>query len=254
MPSSVKLRAEGLRVVRPDGRVVLDGVDLDVLAGEALALVGPSGAGKTTLLRLLDDLEAPTAGRVLLDGVPVTEIPPAALRRRVGYVAQVPRSLASAVADELAFGPRLAGREPPRAELADALAGVGLPAATLERPMERLSQGEQQRVAIARALVLRPEVLLLDEPTSALDPAAAQSLLALLAALRRSARGLTLVVVTHGLEQARQLADRIALLQAGRITDVAPTATFFGAEAGAAARAFLDSGRLPDGPATAPAG
>jgi ABC-type methionine transport system ATPase subunit len=121
---------------------------------------------------------------------------------------------------------------------------VGLAEALLDRPMAQLSTGEQQRVSIARALQNRPEVLLLDEPTSALDPGSASALLALLADLKASAAGLTLVVVTHGLAQAQALADRIALLEAGKVVEVAATAAFFGESAGPRARAFVASGRL----------
>lgn len=243
----VKLRLEAVRVVRPRAADpdVLKSVDLDVHEGEALALVGPSGSGKTTLLRVMNDLEAPTAGRVLLDGVPVGEIPPHVLRRRVGLVFQVPRSLCPTVADELTYGPRVSGgRLPERDALAPALEQVGLRPTCLDRSMDELSVGEQQRVALARALMNGPEVLLLDEPTSALDVATAQGLIALLGALKRQRAGqLTIVFVTHSLEQARVLGDRTALVQAGRIVEVAPTERFFGDGAAPATRAFLESGR-----------
>ncbi len=244
----VKLRLESVRVVRPRAAdpEVLKGVDLDVHEGEALAVVGPSGSGKSTLLRVMNDLEAPTAGRVLLDGVPTSEIAPHELRRRVGLVFQVPRSLCATVADELAYGPRVNGApRPGRDALEPALGQVGLAPACLGRSMDELSVGEQQRVALARALMNRPEVLLLDEPTSALDAGTAQALIALLGGLKRQQEGrLTIVFVTHSLEQARLLGDRTALVQAGRVVEVAPSERFFGAEAAPATRAFLDSGRL----------
>jgi putative ABC transport system ATP-binding protein len=241
----VKLRLEGVSVVRPHAAdpQVLKGIDLEAHEGEALALVGPSGAGKSTILRVMNDLEAPSAGRVLLDGVPVSDIPPHALRRRVGLVFQVPSSLCATIADELSYGPRLARRAPARADLEAALARVGLPAVHLDRAMGQLSLGEQQRVALARALMNEPEVLLLDEPTSALDPASAQGLLGLLRGLRGPT--LTIVFVSHVMEQARALADRIALVQGGRVVEVAPTSRFFGPDAAQATREFLDSGRQP---------
>lgn len=245
----VKLRLEAVRVVRPRAADpdVLKGIDLDVHEGEALAVVGPSGSGKTTLLRVMNDLEAPTAGRVLLDGVPVSQLAPHDLRRRVGLVFQVPRALCATVAEELVFGPRVTERRLPAPEaLAPALVRVGLAAAHLDRCMEELSVGEQQRVALARALMNEPEVLLLDEPTSALDAGSAQALMTLLGALKRERAGhLTIVFVTHSLEQARVLGDRTALVQAGRLVEVARREHFFGGDAAPATRAFLASGRDP---------
>lgn len=235
----IKLRLEGVSVRRAGGAAALEGVDLEVHAGEVLVVVGPSGAGKTTLLRVMNELEPATAGRVLLDGVPTSALAPAELRRRVGLVPQVPRPLARDVAGELAFGPRLRGEAPGRADLARGLEEVGLPAGFLGRPMGRLSIGEQQRVAFARAWLNRPEVLLLDEPTSALDPKAAEALLALIGRLARTPPAPAVVLVTHTLAQARALGDRVALLEGGRLVEVAPAAAFFEAPREAATRRFL---------------
>lgn len=242
----VKLRLEGVSV-RYAGRpgAALEGVDLEVREGEVLAVVGPSGAGKSTLLRALNDLEPVASGRALLDGVPLEAIAPHEVRRRVGLVPQVPVSLADTVAGEVAFGPRLRGErglDDPAAQAA-ALARVGLDPSFLPRPLARLSVGEQQRVCLARALANSPEVLLLDEPTSALDAGTAHGLLSLLAQLRA---GLTVVLVTHALEHARALADRVALVQGGRVVDVAATARFFGPDASPAARAFVAPDGRPD--------
>jgi putative ABC transport system ATP-binding protein len=247
---TVKLRLEGVSVVRPRAAnpQVLEAIDLEVFEGEALAVVGPSGAGKSTLLRVMNDLEAVSAGRILLDGVPIADLAPHLLRRRVGLVFQVPRALCRSVADDLSYGPRAAGRTPTRDALRLALERVGLDAAHLDRSMDHLSVGEQQRVALARALMNEPEVLLLDEPTSALDPANAQALLALLGALKRATTAggrLTIVFVTHSLEQARALGDRVALLQGGKLLEVATAERFFSEEAGPETRAFLESGKAP---------
>jgi putative ABC transport system ATP-binding protein len=221
---------------------VLRGVSLAVARGEALALVGPSGAGKTTLLRVMNGLDPIDSGDVRLDGASTLALAPAELRRRVGMVFQTPRSLAKTVADEVSFGPRL------RDSVADAgalaaragreLERVGLGADFLPRPMTTLSAGEQQRVAIARALANDPEVLLLDEPTAALDPTATRSLIELLGRVQREL-GLSLLVVSHALEQARALGGNVALLVAGEVVEVAPAARFFDAPVDSRTRDFV---------------
>jgi ABC-type methionine transport system ATPase subunit len=223
---------------------ILRDVSLAVPRGAALSLVGPSGAGKSSLLRLWNGLDPHDSGRVLVDGVDAGTIAPTELRRRTGLVFQIPRALAPSVLENVLYGPRLRlepaatgtrGRDLAAAELAR----VGLPADLLARAMSSLSVGEQQRVAIARALANRPEALLLDEPTASLDPRATREILELLARLRAEL-GLTLVFVSHALEQARAVATRVALLVGGEVVEEAPAGDFFERPRDPRTRAFLD--------------
>ncbi len=190
---------------------LLDHVSAHVPAGRCTAVVGPSGAGKSTFLRLLNRLEEPTGGHVLLDGVPLVELDVLALRRRVGLVAQRPVLLADRVVDEVRTGqPGLA-----EDQIAGLLTLVGLPPSISARLTGELSGGESQRVCLARALAVGPEVLLLDEPTSALDEANTT----LIANLSRAhvAGGGTVVLVSHDLELVRELADEVFVLEHGRL-------------------------------------
>ena len=198
-----------------DGTRALSGIDISVAAGEILALVGGSGCGKTTLLRLVAGLDRPSEGRILLDDATITEP-----RADVGVIFQEPRLLPwLSVADNAGFGlSHLPAGE--RARLVPgALARVGLAGYEARWPRE-LSGGQQQRVAIARALVTRPKLLLMDEPFSALDATTRASLHGHLLALWEESRP-TVVMVTHDVEEAVTLADRIVVMQPrpGRIFD-----------------------------------
>jgi putative ABC transport system ATP-binding protein len=186
-----------VRVDGDDGPIV-SGFSARIPAEGLTAIVGPSGAGKTTLLRLLNRLDDPDGGAVLLDGVDVRSYDVLALRRRVQFVGQVPVTFPGAVADNLGD---LSGDE------AAALLGrVGLSPALLTREADRLSVGEAQRMCLARALAIRPGVLALDEPTAALDAASKDEVERLVRSLADD--GLTVVMVTHDQRQAR-LADRV---------------------------------------------
>lgn len=194
-------------------RCILDGVTFDVPAGGRLAIIGPSGAGKTSLLRLLNRLDDPAVGRVLLDGVDVREIDLQALRRRVGMLFQHPFLFDGTVRDNLAYPLTLLNRTLAADDATALLAEVGLAAEFLDRQHDHLSIGQTQRVALARALALEPDVLLLDEPTSALDEESARLIIAAL--LRRNReRGLTLALVTHTREWLAQLDCPVLLLHA----------------------------------------
>ena len=203
-----------------DGRPILDDVSLDVADGERLALLGPSGSGKSTTLRVIAGLQAPSTGRVLLDGRDVTGVP--AHRRGVGLVFQDAVLFPHRdVAGNVGFGPRVAGL--PKGERAARVAGalelVGL-AGTERRDVTTLSGGEAQRVALARALAPRPEVLLLDEPLGALDGPLRRRLQTDLRELFERL-ALTVVHVTHDVGEAFELGDRVAVLREGRIAQVA---------------------------------
>ncbi len=203
----------------PDaGHDTLDAVDLGVVSGELLAVLGPSGSGKSTLLRVAAGLDRPTSGEVLLDGQVVTSLPPE--RRALTVMFQEPQLFGHLdVLGNVAFGPRMAGAGRREAERAARrhldLVHLGDLA---RRRVGRLSGGQQQRVALARALATERRVLLLDEPFSALDPDLRTSMHDLLAEVR-GALAPTVVMVTHDLDEA-SLADRVAVLVAGRLQQV----------------------------------
>jgi len=199
--------------------VILRDIDLAVMPGEAVAVVGASGSGKSTLLALLAGLDTPTAGSVLLDGADLfalDEDARAVLRgRTVGFVFQSFQLLPSLTALENVMLPlELAGRDDAEAEAREILARVGL-GERLQHYPKYLSGGEQQRVALARAFVVRPKLLLADEPTGSLDAESGEAVIALLFELNR-ASGTTLVLVTHD-EQLARRCQRVVRLAAGRI-------------------------------------
>jgi spermidine/putrescine transport system ATP-binding protein len=216
-----------VRVTKSYGRqVVLDGIDLAIERGEFLTLLGPSGCGKTTILRLIAGFEAPTAGRVHLEGADVTDLPPN--RRQVNTVFQSYALFPHlSVYENVAFGPRLAGETGVALDrkVRDALATVQLEDYALRRPSQ-LSGGQQQRVAIARAIVNRPSVLLLDEPLSALDYKLRKAMQLELKQLQRRL-GITFVFVTHDQEEALSMSDRVVVMDAGRIQQIGPPRSIY---------------------------
>jgi putative ABC transport system ATP-binding protein len=194
------------------GKVVLRDVTVRLPVG-ASSVVGPSGSGKSTLLRLLNRLADPDSGRVVYEGKDVRELDPLALRREVSLVPQLPALIEGSVHDNVAYGPRLAGRS---FDARGCLELAGLDPGFEDRDASKLSVGEQQRVMLARALALEPQVLLLDEPTSALDRAARDAVESTLRRLR-AMTAISLVVVTHDIDQARRLAEYVVRIDAGRV-------------------------------------
>jgi putative ABC transport system ATP-binding protein len=209
------LALQDVTVVRA-GTTVLDGVTASFAAGRCTAVAGPSGAGKSTLLRLLDRLLEPTSGQVLFHGRPLPSYDVREVRRRVGLVQQAPVVLGETVLADLRVGrPQL-----PEGEAATLLGRVGLGDMSLDRTTGDLSGGEAQRLCLARALAVGPEVLLLDEPTSALDAVSAQSVERVVRTL--VADGLSAVLVSHDLRQAKRLADDVVVLDHGRVVETGP--------------------------------
>jgi putative ABC transport system ATP-binding protein len=207
------------------GQLLLDDIQFGLANGEVVAVLGPSGAGKSSLLRLLNRLDEPTRGTVLLDGEDYRRIPPRQLRRRIGMVMQRAFLFPGTVAENIAFGPRQAGREIAASTIDDLLLQVSLEGYASRNALT-LSGGEAQRVAILRALANEPEVLLLDEPTSALDEASKQAVEDVFTSLIER-RGLTCVWVTHDSRQAKRLARKALVLEHGRMKALLPIEEVF---------------------------
>jgi spermidine/putrescine transport system ATP-binding protein len=215
---------------RFDELVAVDGIDLDVLDGEFLALLGPSGCGKTTTLRMIAGFEEPTEGEITLDGASVVGVPPH--RRQVNTVFQQYALFPHmSVLDNVAYGlkQRGTGKRERHAPAARALSLVHLEGRERARPSQ-LSGGQQQRVALARALVLEPKVLLLDEPLGALDQKLRKAMQIELKRLQAEV-GITFVFVTHDQEEAMAMANRIAVMNAGRIEQLAVPSELYDAPA-----------------------
>jgi ABC-type polar amino acid transport system ATPase subunit len=224
---------------------VLKGVDVSVTPGECLVVLGPSGSGKSTLLRCLNLLEPITSGSIMFDGQEIANTPrrqAASLRRRMGMVFQNFELFQHLSAeDNIAFGPIRVKQTPAKEarELArHLLRKVHLPDKAAAFPDE-LSGGQQQRIAIARALAMEPALMLFDEPTSALDPELVGEVLAVMRELARS--GMTMIVVTHELGFAREVADQAAFMDAGSIVEAGTPSEVLGAPRLPRTKAFLSA-------------
>ncbi len=231
---------------------VLRNVNLQVHAGERLAIIGPSGSGKTTMLRCINYIERPTSGHVFIDGemigqrrsgdrlVDMSDREIARLRARMGMVFQRFNLWPHMTAlDNVSIGPIKVLRRPAaeaRAQAESLLAMVGLAHKCHEFP-ERLSGGQQQRVAIARALAMNPELMLFDEATSALDPELVGEVLAVMR--RLAADGMTMLVVTHEMRFAEDVADRVIVMDHGAIIDEGPPKSLLRSPTNPRTRAFL---------------
>ncbi|WP_030185258.1 ABC transporter ATP-binding protein [Streptomyces sp. NRRL S-813] len=244
----------------PDGTVAVNSLTLEAASGEITVLVGPSGCGKTTSLRMVNRMVEPTSGRVWLNDRDTAAIPPHELRRGIGYVIQQAGLFPhKTVLDNIATVPVLTGRtrRQARARAAELLELVGLDANLADRYPSQLSGGQQQRVGVARALAADPPVMLMDEPFSALDPVIRDQLQNEFLRLQHDL-GKTVIFVTHDIDEAIKLGDKVAVLAAGgTLAQVgAPAdllsrpkspfvASFLGRDRGYRALAFADAGSLP---------
>lgn len=240
-----KVQLEAQRLVKRFGEeTVLDGIDLQVYQGEVLVVLGPSGCGKSTLLRCLNGLEQCTEGQIFLDGKPLAAYGRAGTlqRQKIGMVFQsydlFPHKN---ILDNVTLAPvkvqkRL--RKEAEQEGEKLLRRVGLWEKRKAYPRE-LSGGQKQRVAIVRALMMHPEVMLFDEITAALDPEMVREVLDVL--LELAAGGMTMVIVTHEMQFARAIADRVIFLEKGKIVEEGTPMQFFSAPKTERARAFLST-------------
>ncbi|MCX8006691.1 MAG: energy-coupling factor ABC transporter ATP-binding protein [Coriobacteriia bacterium] len=214
------LEFTGVSYAYPDGTQALREVDLAIRAGERVALLGPNGAGKSTLMLHANGVLRASTGTVAVAGVPVTDATVCDARRRVGLVFQDPddQLFMTSVFEDVAFGPLMAGLDAHEVEhrVHEALHAVGL-ADLASKSSHRLSFGQKKRVALATVLSMRPDVLVLDEPTSNLDPRSRRQMLDLLTSLDA-----TLLVATHDMDLAWDLADRAVIIDDGRVAADGP--------------------------------
>jgi spermidine/putrescine ABC transporter ATP-binding subunit len=215
------IEIKGVTKTFPGGLVAVDNVSLDVEEGELITMLGPSGCGKTTTLRMIGGFEHPDRGRIMLDGVDVTDLPP--YQRPVNMMFQdfalFPHMT---VTENIGYGLSIAGVSKPQIarQVAEALETIELPDKANAMPAE-LSNGQKQRVALARALIRRPKVLLLDEPMSALDAKLREVMQVELKHLHKKV-GITFILVTHDQTEAMVMSDRIVIMDDGRISQVGP--------------------------------
>jgi general L-amino acid transport system ATP-binding protein len=227
---ALMIEARGVEKWYPNGFHALRGVDLCVHQGEVVVIMGPSGSGKSTFLRTFNALEDFQKGSIVVDGIEISDDLRRidAIRREVGMVFQQFNLFPHlSVLDNLTLAP-VKVRKRPKAEVErqalELLERVGIAEQAHKFPGQ-LSGGQQQRVAIARSLCMQPRIMLFDEPTSALDPEMVQEVLAVMQELARD--GMTMVVVSHEVRFARQVASRVVLMADGEVVEVAPPQQFF---------------------------
>jgi osmoprotectant transport system ATP-binding protein len=240
------IRFENVSKRYPDGTTAVDGLSFEVAEGELVTLVGPSGCGKTTTMKMVNRLIEPTGGRILLDGEDIAGMEPVALRRRIGYVIQQGGLFPhKSVLENTATVPALLGwkRTAARERAAELLDLVGLDPRTFgSRYPDQLSGGQRQRVGVARALAADPPVLLMDEPFGAVDPVVRERLQTEFLDLQAGVRK-TVLFVTHDIEEAVRLGDRMAVYGEGRIEQYDTPATVLGAPATSYVARFVGADR-----------
>ena len=229
-------------VKRFAGHTAVDNVSVNVRKGETLVLLGTSGCGKTTTLKMINRLIEPSSGSIRVNGTDVSQQPGPDLRRRIGYVIQDGGLFPHyTIAEAIATVPKLIGWSPDQIQerIRELMVKLQLPESVLNRYPAELSGGQRQRVGLARALAVRPPVVLMDEPFGALDPYTRRH-------VRRELFGLnelketTVVLVTHDVGEALELADRIALMDKGRIVQIGPPDELLNHPANEFVNDFLD--------------
>jgi len=241
MPDNL-LILSGLTKTFSDGTVAVDMVDLSIVKGTVTVIIGPSGSGKSTLLRMINLIEPPTSGHVVFDGIDLLakDVDANALRRRIGMVFQLFNLFPHlSVLDNLTIGPTTVLKKSQEAAETAAramLAKVGLSNKADNYPAQ-LSGGQKQRIAIARALCMDPEMMLFDEPTSALDPEMIGEVLSVMKKL--AADGMTMVVVTHEMDFAREFADTVIVMDGGKIIESGTPDMIFGHPSNPRTKEFL---------------
>lgn len=220
---------------------VLNGIDFELKEGERVVVLGPSGSGKSTFLRCINWMEEPTSGEIILDGEVVTDKNIRRIRRNIGMVFQHFNLIKNmTVMENLTLAPiklKLMKRAEAEKRAMELLRHIGLPNKADAYPAS-LSGGQKQRVAIVRAMMLSPEVLLFDEPTSALDPESIEDVLSLIREL--ADKGMTIMIVTHEMSFAKEIATRIVFIDKGKIIEEGKPNEFFAHPKTARVKEFLD--------------
>ena len=197
-------------------QIVLQHITVDIADGELLVIIGPSGSGKSSLLRCINRLEEIDSGIITLGGKSIHKIPVTELRQKVGMMFQKTAPFEGTVADNIRFGASVMNKSLSQRRILELMELASLEAELIDKPANELSGGQEQRLGIARALALNPSILLLDEPTSALDPIATHNVEESLLKLQTNT-DLTIIWVSHSIEQARRIGSRVLLLDEGEI-------------------------------------
>ena len=197
-------------------QTVLRDVSVEIADSDLLVIIGPSGSGKSSLLRCINRLEEIDRGKIMLGGQSIYDMSVTDLRRKVGMMFQKTAPFDGTIAENIAFGVSLNGEQLSRSRIQELMEMASLEIELIDKPANELSGGQEQRLGIARALALNPSVLLLDEPTSSLDPIATQNIEQSLMSLRDQT-DLTMIWVSHSIEQARRIGNRVLLLDEGQV-------------------------------------
>jgi len=205
---------------------ILHDISFSVEPRDFVTIMGPSGAGKSSLIKLLVRLVDCTAGEIFLEGTDIRQMNVIQLRRQVGLLLQDSYIFEGTVRDNIVYGPRLQGKDPDERKMVDLLQHVHLPLSILDQVAATLSGGERQRVALVRMLMNDPKILLLDEITSALDPASTHDVEQLIKSLRESL-GITMIMVSHDVEQAKRMGGTCIFLVQGRIVEIGASKDIF---------------------------
>ncbi|AFK87353.1 ABC transporter [Thermoanaerobacterium aotearoense SCUT27] len=224
--------------------VILKDISMEISLGYIYTIIGPSGAGKSTFIKLINRLIDPTEGKILIDDKNIKDYDIIKLRRRIGMVFQQPYLFEGTVEDNIKYGSMIRGQKD--TDLDYYLSMVGLDKSYSSRKVDDLSGGEAQRISIARSLANEPTVLLLDEPTSALDPASTQVIEDLVMELKNKLN-LTIIWITHNMEQAKRVGDFTIFINNGRLIEYGNTKAFFSNPKNDLTRLFINGKLTKEG-------